>query len=74
MDTGTQRTRSLAVGEMCTDLENALQCSITMEVCKDPVVAPSGHVYERSKILQWIRMHGNDPQTRARLKATHHDQ
>lgn len=58
------------LGEMCTDLENALQCSITMEVCKDPVVAPSGHVYERSKILQWIRMHGNDPQTRARLKAT----
>ena len=58
------------LAEMCTDLENALQCSITMEVCRDPVVAPSGHVYERSKILQWIRMHGNDPQTRARLKAS----
>ena len=58
------------IDEMCTDLENALQCSITMEVCKDPVVAPSGHVYERSKIMHWIRLHGNDPQTRARLKAS----
>ncbi len=43
-----------------TDL---LRCPITMELFRDPVLAPDGNTYEKQAIEEWVRNHGTSPMT-----------
>ena len=54
--------------DMKDDLTTLLQCSISFELMKDPVVTPSGQLYERDKIEQWIHAKHSDPTTRKSLR------
>lgn len=47
----------------------ALCCPITRGRLVDPVIAPSGHSYERSAILRWLSSNACDPLTREPLRA-----
>lgn len=42
-------------------------CPITQEYMKHPMLAPSGHYYEKKAIIRWIREHHTDPMTREEL-------
>ena len=42
-------------------------CPITLDVCRDPVLAEDGHVYERVAIVKWIEEQGTSPLTRQSL-------
>ena len=42
-------------------LSNSLECPITCERFKDPVLAPDGHTYERRAIETWLAKHGSSP-------------
>jgi hypothetical protein len=42
-------------------------CPITLDVCRDPVLAGDGHVYERIAIIKWIEEQGTSPLTRQPL-------
>ena len=46
---------------------DAFCCKLTFEVFRDPVIAPSGHSYERLAILQHLKISQFDPITRAPL-------
>lgn len=45
-------------------------CNITDEIPIDAVRTPTGQLYERAAIMQWIEEHGTDPRTRTPLKAS----
>jgi STIP1 homology and U-box containing protein 1 len=47
---------------------DAFCCKLTFEVFRDPVMAPSGHSYERLAILQHLSISAFDPITREPLK------
>ncbi|CAF3984069.1 unnamed protein product [Rotaria sp. Silwood1] len=47
--------------------DDLLQCPITKELFRDPVLASDGHTYERLAIEQWIRSNGTSPLTRQPL-------
>ena len=49
------------------ETSNDLICPITLDVCRDPVLAGDGHIYERSAIVQWIEQQGTSPLTRKPL-------
>lgn len=42
-------------------------CPITQEIMKDPVITPSGQVYEKSAIELWLQTHNTDPINREPL-------
>ncbi|KAL9656854.1 hypothetical protein ABK040_004388 [Willaertia magna] len=44
-------------------------CPITQEIMKDPVICVDGHTYERSAIVQWLRIHACSPMTRQPMTA-----
>ncbi|GMI16310.1 hypothetical protein TrLO_g11968 [Triparma laevis f. longispina] len=44
-----------------------LQCPITGETFKDPVIDPEGNTYERSAILEWLLANSTSPITRTPL-------
>ena len=49
-----------------------LQCPISHELMRDPVVAADGRTYERAQIASWIlRGHDTSPMTNERLPHTH---
>jgi serine/threonine protein kinase len=48
-----------------------LQCPITMELFRDPVLAQDGHTYERQAIEEWIGRNGTSPMTRQPLSIEH---
>lgn len=50
-----------------SNTSNLLQCPITMDIFRDPVITPDGHTYERQAIEQWVREHGTSPMTREPL-------
>jgi len=54
--------------EMMDDLSDLMSCNISMELMDNPVVTPSGYLYEKNQIETWIKQQGNDPQTRRDLK------
>ena len=56
------------VEEMREDLATLLPCAISFELMNDPVVTPSGQLYERSKIEQWIHSNHSDPSSRKSLR------
>jgi proto-oncogene tyrosine-protein kinase Met len=51
--------------------DDLLQCPLTMELLRDPVLAQDGHTYERENIEQWIRSKGTSPITRQPLSIEH---
>ncbi|GMH81293.1 hypothetical protein TrST_g11804 [Triparma strigata] len=44
-----------------------LQCPITGETFRDPVIDPEGNTYERSAILEWLSTNSTSPITRSLL-------
>lgn len=46
---------------------HAFMCPLSLDWFTDPVVAPSGHTYERGEIIEWIQRRGSDPLTRQPL-------
>ena len=42
-------------------------CPISLELMRDPVIAPSGYSFERTEILEWLATHSTDPMTREEL-------
>ena len=57
-------SRWVALNKLSNDMEALFVCPITMNVMKDPVVAPDGHSYERAAIVSWLEIHGTSPMTR----------
>ncbi|CAF1494387.1 unnamed protein product [Adineta ricciae] len=47
--------------------DDLLRCPISMELFRDPVLAPDGHTYERKAIEIWIQKNGTSPMTRQPL-------
>ena len=48
-----------------------LKCPLTGKLFEDPVVAPSGHTYEKVAILEYIQHQGGrDPVTKQPFKAS----
>ena len=47
--------------------ENFGICPITQDYMKNPVLTPSGHYYEKTAILDWLKKHDTDPMTREHL-------
>jgi len=45
------------------NLRADLQCPITLEVMRDPVIAGDGHSYEREAIERWLQGHRTSPLT-----------
>jgi len=43
---------------------STIRCPITLVGVKDPVITTSGYVYERSALMEWIRLHETEPLTR----------
>lgn len=53
------------------EIENAINCPITLDVMKEPVIIQDGHTYEKTAILQHFRRHGyTSPITRQPVKKT----
>ena len=44
-------------------------CPITQDYMNNPVLCPSGHYYEKSAILIWLKTHDTEPLTREHLTA-----
>lgn len=44
--------------------DSLLECPITMDRMRDPVLAPDGYSYERAAIERWLADHGTSPITR----------
>lgn len=57
--------RNLAGESVRGKLRESMLCPITGEVFMDPVIAPSGHSFERSAIEKWLARRGTDPITRS---------
>lgn len=53
------------------DIPDALQCPITLEIFKDPVLAADGFNYERAQIEHWLRFSTRSPVTNATLAHKH---
>lgn len=50
-------------------VSDTLTCPITLELFVDPVLADDGHTYERSAIIEWVKIHnGTSPMTRQPIK------
>jgi len=57
-----------SLGDGASDsLLRDLRCPISMEVMRDPVIAPDGHSYERDAIERWLADHRTSPMTGAVL-------
>ena len=59
----------LCLGSVSPDLPHAVPLQISFELYRDPVVAPSGHVYERRCLMDHLGRSATDPLTRAPLTA-----
>jgi STIP1 family protein 1 len=46
---------------------SAFICNISLDVMRDPVIAPSGHSFERACIEQYLDRKSEDPITRRHL-------
>lgn len=49
------------------DLVDAFSCPISNSLMKDPVIAPDGYSYERSRIVRWIHQKRSSPMTGKRF-------
>ena len=54
--------------DIVSDRRPELICPISRDVFRDPVLlVGSGHTYERSDLVRWLRAHSTDPVTNAEL-------
>lgn len=60
---GASQLYSIPLDVSFDDTEDLFTCPITKAIMQDPVVAPDGHTYERSAIVNWLRSHGRSPVT-----------
>ena len=45
-----------------------LSLFLVYQKMKDPVITPSGQMYDRKNIEKWIKKNGTDPYTRRKLE------
>ena len=65
-----RRTSALALAQLRA-LDKAgreLQCPLTMDIVRDPVVSRYGHVFEREQIEHYVKETGLCPMTRQPLR------
>lgn len=43
---------------------DSLNCPLTCDIFRDPVIGVDGHTYERKDIIAWLQQHGTSPITR----------
>ncbi|CAF3698936.1 unnamed protein product [Rotaria sp. Silwood1] len=43
---------------------DSLNCPLTCDIFRDPVIGQDGHTYERKDIIAWLQRHGTSPITR----------
>ncbi|CAM4774274.1 unnamed protein product [Rotaria magnacalcarata] len=43
---------------------DSLNCPLTCDIFRDPVIGQDGHTYERQDIIAWLQQHGTSPITR----------
>ncbi|CAF4157449.1 unnamed protein product [Rotaria sp. Silwood2] len=43
---------------------DSLNCPLTCDIFRDPVIGQDGHTYERKDIIAWLQQHGTSPITR----------
>ncbi|CAF3411838.1 unnamed protein product [Rotaria socialis] len=43
---------------------DSLNCPLTCDIFRDPVIGQDGHTYEREDIIAWLQQHGTSPITR----------
>ncbi|CAF3402515.1 unnamed protein product [Rotaria socialis] len=43
---------------------DSLNCPLTCDIFRDPVIGHDGHTYEREDIIAWLQQHGTSPITR----------
>jgi len=51
------------------DNSSAYFCPISLDLIKEPVVAPTGIVYDKATILKWLEWNSTCPMTKIRIKA-----
>jgi len=49
--------------------DDALQCPITHEIMRDPVMATDGHTYERTAIEEWFANNDSSPKTNNQMES-----
>jgi len=54
--------------QLPSQMRPELQCPITLQVMRDPVIAADGHTYERDAIRRWFTDHSTSPVTGAQLR------
>jgi len=42
-------------------------CTLTLDLCHEPVIDPDGYTYEREAIVHWVQHNGDSPVTRKPL-------
>lgn len=54
----------------CTSMPpDSIECPLTLDLMKDPVICSDGHTYERSAISKWLKKHNTSPVTNKPLKS-----
>lgn len=57
---------ALPVGES-RPLPDEFYCTLTLDLCHEPVIDPDGYTYERNAIVHWVQNNGDSPVTRKSL-------
>lgn len=48
-------------------LPDEFYCTLTLDLCHEPVIDPDGYTYEREAIVHWVQNNGDSPVTRKSL-------
>jgi hypothetical protein len=57
---------ALPLGES-RPLPDEFYCTLTLDLCHEPVIDPDGYTYERQAIVHWVTNNGDSPVTRKAL-------
>lgn len=53
--------------ESLENIREDLECPISTEIIKNPIITPDGFTYEKQELKNWIKIHGNEPITHTPL-------
>ena len=45
--------------ESLENIREDLECPISTEIIKNPIITPDGFTYEKQELKNWIKIHGN---------------
>lgn len=58
---------SVSISHPCLDESPEFYCTLTLDLCHEPVIDPDGFTYERQAIVHWVQNNGDSPVTRKSL-------